>query len=155
MARSFSFVSSGVTGRSCRHRRCSLVQIALGHRDQNHAIRLFGSLIAYPTTKQVRAYSVTSHSRKSTGTMVGALNPDHKYTEPTDHVADSSLRVSQYQGPALRVDSQELKTLKIQARTCGDVLVVGLIPDEEIIKVKGPPVCNNEERYADSHRGSV
>jgi len=35
-----------------------------------------------------------------------------------------------------------------QARTCGDVLVVGLIPDEEIIKVKGPPVCNNEERMA-------
>ena len=35
-----------------------------------------------------------------------------------------------------------------QARTCGDVLVVGLIPDEEIVKVKGPPVCNDEERYA-------
>jgi glycerol-3-phosphate cytidylyltransferase-like family protein len=26
------------------------------------------------------------------------------------------------------------------------VLVVGLIPDEEIIKVKGPPVMDNEER---------
>lgn len=35
----------------------------------------------------------------------------------------------------------------LQARACGDVLVVGLIPDEEIIKVKGPPVMNNEERY--------
>jgi bifunctional ADP-heptose synthase (sugar kinase/adenylyltransferase) len=35
----------------------------------------------------------------------------------------------------------------LQARACGDVLVVGLIPDEEIIKVKGPPVMNTEERY--------
>ncbi|CAG9460900.1 unnamed protein product [Pedinophyceae sp. YPF-701] len=33
-----------------------------------------------------------------------------------------------------------------QAKACGDVLVVGLIPDSEIEAVKGPPVFNNEER---------
>lgn len=34
-----------------------------------------------------------------------------------------------------------------QAKALGDVLVVGLIPDSEILKNKGPPVCNEEERY--------
>ncbi len=33
-----------------------------------------------------------------------------------------------------------------QAKNCGDVLVVGLIPDSEILRCKGPPVCNEEER---------
>jgi len=34
-----------------------------------------------------------------------------------------------------------------QARQCGDVLVVGVIPDREIVPVKGPPVNSEEERY--------
>lgn len=34
-----------------------------------------------------------------------------------------------------------------QAKACGDVLVVGLIPDHEILAVKGPPVMNEQERY--------
>ena len=34
-----------------------------------------------------------------------------------------------------------------QAKQCGDVLVVGCIPDKEIIPVKGPPVNNEEERF--------
>ena len=34
----------------------------------------------------------------------------------------------------------------MQAKNCGDVLVVGLIPDSEILRCKGPPVCNEEER---------
>ena len=34
----------------------------------------------------------------------------------------------------------------VQAKNCGDVLVVGLIPDSEILRCKGPPVCNEEER---------
>jgi glycerol-3-phosphate cytidylyltransferase-like family protein len=33
-----------------------------------------------------------------------------------------------------------------QAKALGDVLVVGLIPDSEILKNKGPPVCNQDER---------
>eukprot|EP00193_Tetraselmis_chui_P020197 CAMPEP_0177794922 /NCGR_PEP_ID=MMETSP0491_2-20121128/25925_1 /TAXON_ID=63592 /ORGANISM="Tetraselmis chuii, Strain PLY429" /LENGTH=466 /DNA_ID=CAMNT_0019317653 /DNA_START=115 /DNA_END=1515 /DNA_ORIENTATION=+ len=33
-----------------------------------------------------------------------------------------------------------------QARACGDQLVVGLIPDSEIIRCKGPPVQCEEER---------
>ncbi|KAK9853648.1 hypothetical protein WJX84_001343 [Apatococcus fuscideae] len=33
-----------------------------------------------------------------------------------------------------------------QAKNCGDVLVVGLIPDSEILRCKGPPVCNEQER---------
>mmetsp|Transcript_20392 Transcript_20392/g.53328 ORF Transcript_20392/g.53328 Transcript_20392/m.53328 type:complete len:471 (+) Transcript_20392:244-1656(+) len=33
-----------------------------------------------------------------------------------------------------------------QARACGDQLVVGLIPDSEIVRCKGPPVQNEEER---------
>lgn len=35
-----------------------------------------------------------------------------------------------------------------QAKACGDVLVVGLIPDSEIAAVKGPPVMNEQERLA-------
>jgi cytidyltransferase-like protein len=34
-----------------------------------------------------------------------------------------------------------------QAKALGDVLVVGLIPDKEILRCKGPPVLNDEERY--------
>ena len=34
-----------------------------------------------------------------------------------------------------------------QAKTLGDVLVVGLIPDSEILRCKGPPVMNEEERH--------
>lgn len=30
----------------------------------------------------------------------------------------------------------------------GDQLVVGLIPDREILRCKGPPVLNEEERFA-------
>jgi ethanolamine-phosphate cytidylyltransferase len=33
-----------------------------------------------------------------------------------------------------------------QAKTLGDVLVVGVNPDDDIKKYKGPPVMNNEER---------
>jgi cytidyltransferase-like protein len=33
-----------------------------------------------------------------------------------------------------------------QAKALGDVLVVGLIPDSEILAVKGPPVMNEQER---------
>jgi len=33
-----------------------------------------------------------------------------------------------------------------QAKACGDELVVGLIPDSEIVRCKGPPVQNEEER---------
>lgn len=34
-----------------------------------------------------------------------------------------------------------------QAKALGDELVVGLIPDAEILRCKGPPVMNEEERY--------
>lgn len=34
-----------------------------------------------------------------------------------------------------------------QAKALGDVLVVGLIPDSEILRCKGPPVLNERERY--------
>lgn len=34
-----------------------------------------------------------------------------------------------------------------QAKTLGDVLVVGLVPDSEIQRCKGPPVMNEAERY--------
>jgi glycerol-3-phosphate cytidylyltransferase-like family protein len=34
-----------------------------------------------------------------------------------------------------------------QAKALGDVLVVGLIPDNEILRAKGPPVLNEKERY--------
>lgn len=34
-----------------------------------------------------------------------------------------------------------------QAKALGDELVVGLIPDKEILRCKGPPVMNDEERY--------
>lgn len=35
-----------------------------------------------------------------------------------------------------------------QARAVGDELVVGVVPDNEILRCKGPPVLNEEERYA-------
>jgi ethanolamine-phosphate cytidylyltransferase len=35
-----------------------------------------------------------------------------------------------------------------QAKACGDVLVVGLVPDAEIRRCKGPPVLNDAERLA-------
>ncbi len=35
-----------------------------------------------------------------------------------------------------------------QAKAVGDELVLGLIPDSEILRCKGPPVMNEEERYA-------
>jgi len=38
--------------------------------------------------------------------------------------------------------------LPAQAKSLGDQLVVGLIPDREILRCKGPPVLNEEERYA-------
>lgn len=34
----------------------------------------------------------------------------------------------------------------LQARAVGDELVVGLVPDSEILRCKGPPVQNEEER---------
>lgn len=34
-----------------------------------------------------------------------------------------------------------------QAKALGDQLVVGLIPDSEILRCKGPPVLNEEERF--------
>lgn len=34
-----------------------------------------------------------------------------------------------------------------QAKSIGDQLVVGLIPDSEILRCKGPPVMNEEERH--------
>lgn len=33
-----------------------------------------------------------------------------------------------------------------QARACGDYLVLGVVPDEEVIMAKGPPVMNEDER---------
>jgi len=38
--------------------------------------------------------------------------------------------------------------LRAQAKSLGDQLVVGLIPDREILRCKGPPVLNEDERYA-------
>ena len=35
---------------------------------------------------------------------------------------------------------------RLQAKAVGDVLVVGVVPDSEIRKMKGPPVLNDEER---------
>ncbi len=35
----------------------------------------------------------------------------------------------------------------LQAKALGDVLVVGFIPDSEILRCKGPPVLNERERY--------
>lgn len=40
-----------------------------------------------------------------------------------------------------------LPLLLLQAKALGDVLVVGLIPDSEILRCKGPPVLNEHERY--------
>lgn len=42
-----------------------------------------------------------------------------------------------------------LRTMSLvaQAKALGDVLVVGLIPDSEILRCKGPPVLNERERY--------
>jgi cytidyltransferase-like protein len=34
-----------------------------------------------------------------------------------------------------------------QAKALGDELVVGLIPDSEILRCKGPPVMSEEERH--------
>ena len=34
----------------------------------------------------------------------------------------------------------------MQAKALGDQLVVGLIPDSEILRNKGPPVMDEEER---------
>ena len=34
----------------------------------------------------------------------------------------------------------------MQARAVGDELVVGLVPDKEILRCKGPAVQNEEER---------
>lgn len=34
----------------------------------------------------------------------------------------------------------------MQARAVGDELVVGLVPDREILRCKGPPVQNEQER---------
>lgn len=34
----------------------------------------------------------------------------------------------------------------LQARATGDELVVGLVPDREIMRCKGPPVQNEQER---------
>ena len=35
-----------------------------------------------------------------------------------------------------------------QAKALGDVLVVGVVPDSEILRCKGPPVMDEEERHA-------
>ena len=35
-----------------------------------------------------------------------------------------------------------------QAKACGDTLVVGLIPDAEVLRCKGPPVLREAERRA-------
>jgi ethanolamine-phosphate cytidylyltransferase len=35
-----------------------------------------------------------------------------------------------------------------QAKACGDELIVGLVPDDEIRRCKGPPVLNEDERRA-------
>ena len=34
-----------------------------------------------------------------------------------------------------------------QAKAVGDELVLGLVPDSEILRCKGPPVMNEEERH--------
>lgn len=38
------------------------------------------------------------------------------------------------------------KGVRLQARAVGDELVVGLVPDREILRCKGPPVQNQQER---------
>ncbi len=45
--------------------------------------------------------------------------------------------------------AQHSHTLSVtpQAKALGDVLVVGLIPDSEILRCKGPPVMNEAERF--------
>ena len=48
---------------------------------------------------------------------------------------------------ASRQAGTRLAASRRQARQCGDVLVVGVIPDREIVPVKGPPVNSEEERY--------
>jgi ethanolamine-phosphate cytidylyltransferase len=35
-----------------------------------------------------------------------------------------------------------------QAKACGDVLIVGVVGDSEILANKGPPVFTEEERCA-------
>eukprot|EP00955_Chlamydomonas_euryale_P016702 178155-Chlamydomonas_euryale.AAC.1 len=42
---------------------------------------------------------------------------------------------------------RQLCTPRTQAKSVGDQLVLGLIPDSEIMRCKGPPVMNEEERY--------
>lgn len=38
------------------------------------------------------------------------------------------------------------RLILVQARALGDELVVGLIPDSEILRCKGPPVMSEVER---------
>jgi glycerol-3-phosphate cytidylyltransferase-like family protein len=44
-------------------------------------------------------------------------------------------------------NARTLFVTRLQAKALGDVLVVGLIPDSEILRCKGPPVLNERERY--------
>ena len=51
-------------------------------------------------------------------------------------------------GFAWRYRSRPLVSLarRAQAKACGDVLVVGVVGDAEILRNKGPPVYTEEER---------
>ncbi len=49
----------------------------------------------------------------------------------------------------IRAAGSTLQQLHVlQAKAAGEELVVGLIPDSEILRCKGPPVLNDEERLA-------
>jgi len=50
------------------------------------------------------------------------------------------------QGAATRLETFS-RSLR-QAKACGDVLIVGVVGDSEILANKGPPVFTEEERCA-------
>ncbi|GBF90857.1 ethanolamine-phosphate cytidylyltransferase [Raphidocelis subcapitata] len=107
-----------------------------------------GSLVAgaglFWATKQVLDYYIPYQYHYRPGTLSGwladALNMYSKRrrrARPVRVYMDGCFDMMHYgHANALR-----------QAKTLGDVLVVGLIPDAEILKVKGPPVQNDSERY--------
>jgi cytidyltransferase-related domain len=69
-----------------------------------------------------------------------------KYAESIPRPVKRLVRV--YVGPCMDlIHSGHFNFLR-QAKTLGDVLVVGVISDEEIQRAKGPPVMNIVERAA-------
>ncbi|KAI8463116.1 MAG: CTP-phosphoethanolamine cytidylyltransferase [Monoraphidium minutum] len=107
-----------------------------------------GSLVAgaglYWATKQALDYYIPYQYHYRPGTLSGWLaSALNKYSKrrrgvrPVRVYMDGCFDMMHYgHANALR-----------QAKALGDVLVVGLIPDAEILRVKGPPVQNEKERY--------